>query len=171
MSKIYIGIDPGVTGAAAFLTDGHAYVRDLPVLSVPNQSRRESVIDASTLWDWFGEAETTFECPSAGVTVVLEKTQAVRGGNGLNTQAKTAFSMGQSRGIIVAVTAIQGYGRIDVTPQRWKKHFSLIGCDKDASRTLAVERFPALRDVLKHKKHHNRAEALLLALWGKERNE
>ena len=52
-----------------------------------------------------------------------------------------------------------------VTPGVWKKHFKLTGTGKEESRLRALELYPELHDQLKLKKHHNRAEALLMARW------
>ena len=49
-----------------------------------------------------------------------------------------------------------------VTPQCWKKYYNL-GPDKEASRAAALQLFPSQANELKLKKHHGRAEALLLA--------
>ena len=50
-----------------------------------------------------------------------------------------------------------------VTPPVWKKAYRLIGCDKDESRARALELFPTAIDALRLKKHHGRADALLMA--------
>ena len=161
MQKIYIGIDPGVTGAIVRIYhDDSFHVIDLPVLTETVGKRRETRIDGLALWKLI---------PQIRSTVVLEKTQAVHGGHGLNTQANTTFSMGQTRGLVLSVLDICRMPRVDVTPQQWKKYFGLIGCDKDASIERALALCPALREFLYLKKHHNRAEAWLLARYGKEK--
>lgn len=43
------------------------------------------------------------------------------------------------------------------------------GKEKDASRLRALELFPHLQEELKLKKHHNRADALLIAEWGRRK--
>ena len=55
-----------------------------------------------------------------------------------------------------------------VTPQKWKRHFRLIGSDKEASRTMALRLFPACAEHFQRKKDHGRAEAALLARYGAE---
>ena len=47
--------------------------------------------------------------------------------------------------------------------QRWKKYFGLVKTDKEASRQKALELFPAAARFLSLKKHHGRAEAILIA--------
>jgi len=160
VSKIYIGIDPGVTGAVAIIDPINGLeVHDMPVHVVPNGKRKESQVDATALFELL--QNTLFG--SRDAVLILEKTQPMQ------DSAMTAFSMGMSRMAVIAVAGILEIPRIDVTPQEWKKHFVLLKCDKEASRSLALQRFPALRENLKNKNHHNRAEALLIALWGKEK--
>ena len=160
MSKIYIGIDPGVTGAVAFLSELWAKVYDMPVLAVPNGSRKETRIDAECLYAILKNHGFSLDV----CELILEKTQPMK------DSAMTAFSMGQTRGIILATASLLKIPIVHVTPPAWKKHFGLLKCDKDASRTIAKERFPNLMDSLQNKKDHNRAEALLIALYGKEKN-
>jgi len=170
MPKIYVGVDPGVTGAVAFLQDGDTRIADIPVLTVPNGNRKETMIDARELASMIQNTILSMNhdyqlIPNKyEIIVVLEKTQPMK------DSAMTAFSMGQTRGIIIAVAALMEIPIINVTPQKWKKHFGLLNCEKDASRTLAMERFPLLRDQLRRKKDHDRAEAVLIALYGKELN-
>ena len=51
-----------------------------------------------------------------------------------------------------------------VTPQRWKKELmDGMPKDKDSSRVVAIRLFPTFATELKLKKHHGRADALLIA--------
>jgi len=53
----------------------------------------------------------------------------------------------------------------EVLPKTWKKDLGL-SSDKEQSRRLAIQMFPQLKDKLKRKKDHGRAEALLLLYYG-----
>jgi len=152
MNKIYIGIDPGVTGAIAILHDDDSgFLEKLPTRRVPNKSRREKRIDGREFYKLI---------PKIRSTVVLEKTQPMR------DSAMTAFSMGQSRGILYGILDACMMPVFDVTPQQWKKHFGLIGKGKDASIAKAVELYPRWKERIG--RNHNLAEALLLARYGKD---
>ena len=50
-----------------------------------------------------------------------------------------------------------------VRPAKWKKYFSLINSQKDASRTKAIEIFPYFSSNLAKKKDSNKADAILIA--------
>ena len=163
MTRVYIGIDPGVTGAISLIDESKTIIEDLPVVVIPNAKRKEKMISPMGL-------KVMIESMISSVAVddvvcVLEKTQAMK------DTAMTAFSMGQSRGIIIAVLELIGISRIDVAPVAWKKHFSLLKCDKAASQSVACTRRPQdeVFELLKRKKDHNRAESLLLSLYGKEK--
>jgi crossover junction endodeoxyribonuclease RuvC len=54
-----------------------------------------------------------------------------------------------------------------VQPATWKDWYSLTGKKKAASLHTARTLFPALTDRLKLQKHHNRAESLLIAHYGR----
>lgn len=66
-----------------------------------------------------------------------------------------------------ALTAM-GFDVQTVTPATWKKGVKLAGKQytKDDSREAASRTFPALKDNLRLKKHHGRAEAALIAAYG-----
>ena len=51
------------------------------------------------------------------------------------------------------------------TPQEWQR-FQHIGAAPDAARQRAVQLYPQLAPMLARKKDHNRADALLLAVYG-----
>ena len=70
------------------------------------------------------------------------------------------FAFGKSYGILLGVLAALGISTHIVSPQKWKGFFAL-GREKDQSRELAQRMWPAA--PLGLKKHHNRAESLLLA--------
>jgi len=153
-----IGIDPGITGAIYFNTVEGKIVVDMPIMAKTsgkgNQINpyeltslliqppidRLTGIEAAYL-------ESVHEMPGQGVSSV--------------------FSFGKSVGIIEGVLAALNIPLVMVTPQRWKKNAKLIGKDKDAARTLAIQLYPELSDRLSRKKDIGRADAILIAEFGK----
>lgn len=163
MEIAVMGIDPGITGGFAAICSTHILVDDLPVLTEANGKRKEKALDANELYKKvcaFRDMPPQLRALGVRTVVYVERTHAMK------DSAMTAFSMGQSRGIILAVLAIAGVSFVQVDPQKWKKFHGLIGCDKDASRTLAIQKYPQMREFLERKKDHNRAEALLIADYG-----
>jgi len=76
----------------------------------------------------------------------------------------STFRFGVAVGIIRGVLIGNGVPVIYVVPGVWKKRFNLHGKDKEAARALATLRHP-LVEGLHLKKHHGRAEALLMLDW------
>jgi crossover junction endodeoxyribonuclease RuvC len=54
--------------------------------------------------------------------------------------------------------------QVYVTPGKWKRFYGL-SAEKEKSRELAIQTWPA-SDAFRRKKDHGRAEAALLALYG-----
>ena len=152
---VYIGIDPGITGAVAVVRDSLAYLYDIPTINV-GKKKVTREIDAEGLAGILVEWENA----DPFAVACVERTHA------MPAQGVTSmFSMGVSRGIVLGVLAGVGFHTTSVEPQAWKKHFGLLKADKEASRALAIKLFPGAADKLRLKKHHNRAEALLLARY------
>jgi crossover junction endodeoxyribonuclease RuvC len=153
-----LGIDVGLTGAVAVLTeDGEAVeVWDLPTMGNGKQaSRVKQQVNAGAL----SRRLRTFELDRTGALAYVEQ-QAARPKQGVAGM----FSLGHSLGTVQAVLASLGLPFLMVQPREWKTWYKLQHADKDASRTLASRLFPTMELYLK--KHHNRAEALLIAGYG-----
>lgn len=151
---IVVGIDPGITGAIGVLKDGaFASVEDLPVMA----NGRRNQIDAAGVDDLLRQVRTVW--PHESFAVVMEQVSAMPG-QGVSSM----FSLGDSFGALRAVVACRRLALDLVTPAKWKRDMG-ISKDKDFARAKAIQLFPDASVVLSRKKDHNRAEALLLALW------
>lgn len=141
---IYIGIDPGKSGAVAFLTDkGDAWTvklnEDLDVIS-------DAVEEVA-----LGLYE------SDGVFAVLEKVHSSP-----QMGVKSAFSFGQSFGHCEALLACHGIPYQLVRPQQWQKDMDcMTKGDKNVTKKLAQSLFPELKVT------HATADALLLASYAR----
>lgn len=151
-----IGIDPGVTGAIALVQDTQpAEVWDIPSASVGNtkQMSAQSLVEFITAW---GEVDGVF----------VEDNRA-QGHNG----ALANFSMGMSLGTIFGVCATLRRPVYRVKPREWQTTMGLTQVKrvdrKNAHRQRARELFPALDEALRLVRHHNRADALLIAEHGR----
>ncbi len=149
---IYIGIDPGKTGAWAAINHNNDFVKcgDMPLHENGRINARQLRID---MQDAIPRTD--------GAEIIIELV-AARPGQGVTSM----FSFGHSAGVIEAVASMMLYPVHFVTPQRWKKHCELIGAKKSASLDMARDIWPTA--PLKLAKHHGRADALLLALYGFE---
>jgi crossover junction endodeoxyribonuclease RuvC len=146
-----IGIDPGLTGAVARLTDDDgATVDDMPVADkqvLPMELCKLLRPDYHDSW-----------------LIVIERQQAFpRDGR------VQAFRTGFNYGVVKAV-AMMDVCRVEIISAAvWKKEFGLLKKDKGASRLKAIELFPELADRLNLGIHHGRAEALLIAEYGRRK--
>ena len=73
------------------------------------------------------------------------------------------FNFGQSFGILKGICSAMQLPMYFIRPAKWKKYFSLINSEKDASRTKAIEMFPSFSSQLSKKKDSNKADAILIA--------
>lgn len=151
-----LGIDPGYTGALAFLDPGSRALRIEDMPTAPNTKGRIE-LDLHRLGQLLGEHGEAQRLVS-----VLEFV-AARPGQG----APATFRFGQGYGAIQMALVGHGWERHSVTPTKWKKHFGL-SSDKGVSRALAAARFPDYADHFTLVKHDGRAEAALIALYALE---
>lgn len=149
-----VGIDPGLSGAIAiYRPDEPPILMDMPTCA--RLSGKGLQLDLAALSGILGGY--------LGATVFLEQVGAMPG-NGATSMFAFGRSVGQIEGILGALQMPVRY----LSPRSWKKTLGLIGKDKDAARTLAIQRFPLAAGDLNRKKDCGRADALLMAYvgWG-----
>ena len=146
-----IGIDPGCSGAIVVMDRRWNLIEwDLmPVIKVGKASRVNAAALAEMLRDFDdGEAyvEQVGAMPGQGVS--------------------SMFSFGHAAGVVAGVLGAMLIPVTLVTPQAWKKRSALIGKDKDAARTRAIQLWPAWRDLDFKGKGQALADAALIARFG-----
>ncbi len=161
MDELHYGIDPGVSGAVAIVSNldgqaGRAAVWDTPVAASGKNSylvasMREILEQRVRLREGFKQhatLELAHAMPGQGVT--------------------SMFTFGMGYGIWIGLLGGLQIPYDIVTPQAWKKEM-LAGRPKDkaAARVRAQELFPHLADQLVLVKHDGRADALLIAEYGR----
>ena len=156
MTPLVIGIDPGLGGALALLTAEGVLldVADMPVLADGAAGRKaiNAPLFAATVRSW-----------GAGLAYV--ELVGPRPGEG----AVGAFGFGRSRGIIEGTLGALAVPLEMVAPAWWKRRVGIPpGKDgaKDAARSAAIRRWPALAEKFARKKDDGRAEAALIGLAG-----
>jgi Holliday junction resolvasome RuvABC endonuclease subunit len=145
----YLAFDPGLkTGAWAVIDHNGQYIE---CADIPNDGDRVKPLELK---------QSILRVIPAGedVQVVIENVFAMPK-QGLSSTAKFM----RATGCIEAVAQMIGAVHF-VRPQEWKKYYGLIGTEKAQSLAMARAIWPTA--PLKLKKHHGRAEALLLAQWG-----
>ena len=143
---IFAAIDPGsVNAAIAVFHDGvPVFVDDIRTIN----GMLDCVSFARALQDMKVE------------NVVVEAVHAMPK-QGLSS----TFKFGMGVGIIHGVAGALRLPLTLVTPAQWKGYHSLRGPDKEASRQLAIRKWPQLNSYLDRKKDADRAEALLMGDW------
>ena len=149
-----LGIDPGLTGAAALLdADGTPeLVADLPVI----RDGRLSWIDGAALQSTLLDAIRGRPCRA-----VVERVSAMP-----RQGVASSFAFGVGLGSILATLQTLRLPIELVTPSAWKLAMGL-GKDKRASLDKARLLFPTADLTLA--KHDGRAEALLIAFYALRR--
>ena len=141
-----MGLDPGFSGAIAF------YYPEKPQLiaayDMPVADRR---INGAALYDLIRQhspdmavVEAVHAMPKQGVS--------------------STFNFGVSYGTALGVIGALKIPVVHVSPAKWKKYFGL-SADKEESRGLAIDKWPACLHF-RRKKDNGRAEAALMALYG-----
>jgi crossover junction endodeoxyribonuclease RuvC len=157
--RVVIGIDPGIGGGVAVMADGEVD----RMFSMPRKratDKREE-IDARAL---------AFELKliregnaGAHISAVVEQVASMPK-NGVASM----FNFGETLGVIKGVLAGLNIPKTMVRPVAWKKHYGMLGTEKDFARRYAMQRWPAWSSDMMQVKDNGKSDALLLANWGFE---
>lgn len=152
--------DPGMTGAIALIDTKtkHAEVHDMPIMSLYSRKTPNPYV--------LGELLEELKPDVVGIEWVVPMPRK-RGPNGkiYNTGMASTGDFMYGAGALFGLAAALKFETTFVTPAEWKRFFKLLGKTKEASRSLALRKFPKLSSMLKRKKDEGRAEALLMAHW------
>ena len=142
-----LGIDPGASGAIVLLEDGQPIEwTAMPTYKVGTATR----VNAAALYDFIASCCATH--------VYIEQVHAMPG-QGVTSM----FNFGHSCGTVMGVIGAMGLPSTLVTPQAWKKAAGLIGKDKDAARSRAIQLWPTWKDLGTKAKGQALADAALIA--------
>ena len=155
--KETIGIDPGQSGAIALYREGLVVgVEDMPTMARLHGKGQQ--VDPYAL---AGIIRTFVEKSGEDISAVIEAVAAMPG-QGVSSM----FRFGESVGVVVGVLGAMQVPMAWCTPQRWKKIAGLLGKDKDAARSLAIQLHPEVASMLTRKKDCGRADSILIAKFG-----
>ena len=150
-----LSIDPGISGALALLDNTKIVdIQDMPI--VPKTTGKGNEISAILL----AQIIRDYCCEYTIDKIVMEVVRAMPGQGSVSM-----FSFGRSVGTIEGVLAGLQLPVTMVRPQVWKKHHGLLKKDKQAARTLVLQKYPNDIDWFKRKKDVDRADAVLMGLW------
>lgn len=169
---IILGIDPGLTGGIAML--GHrgefVHVADLPTMQRQGGSAYvKNQVNAAALEELLREWLEDYD--KNEIHAFLETPIAFP-----NQHVGTTAACFLTAGLIEGVLSARHYPHTLVRPAEWKKAMGLAApkgqkpgetAAKQAARARAIRYYPEAPLALV--KHHNRAEALLIAKYGYDR--
>ena len=151
--SIIIGIDPGLTGVIAVIhLDKTIDFHDTPILNVGKKNTCNPAGMTALLRQYQGLSER--------LLVGIEKVHSMPGQGVAST-----FTFGEGYGCWLGILAALNIPHELITPQAWQRALmdGVQDKTKDSSRLVALRLFPESSDQLKLKKHHGRADALLIA--------
>jgi hypothetical protein len=145
---LLLGIDPGTTGAAAL------YNPSLSKWTVIDLPQCDHGLHVAKFRDWVKVLSPTV-CYIEHVTPNPKF--------GLVASTRLIKAAAQARTVVECIDI----PTVGVTAPVWKRALGLLKADKHASLELARDMFPEAADeYIQFKKHHNRAEAMLIAWYG-----
>lgn len=155
-----IGIDPGLDGALAWLSGDILETFDVPTLEMSRNSKAKREVDHYALARILDELTgRTLTAPH----VIIEQVGSMPGQG-----VSSVFSFGKTYGTLIGVCAGNYLPITFVAPQTWKKALH-VPAAKDGARAVASATFPRHGDQWPLKKHDGRAEAALIASYGRQR--
>jgi len=153
---VIAGIDPGKTGALAITyTTGEVFVFDVPTVKL-----RGKEVPAWHDWRQTWSLALEFHSPDL---IVIEDVSA-RPGQGVTSM----FTFGRTLGFAHALATASNAAIQFTTPSAWKGKMGLLNSSKGASREKATALYPKAQYLLGRVKDDGRAEAILLAHYGRK---
>jgi crossover junction endodeoxyribonuclease RuvC len=151
---IIAGLDVGLAGAVALLDTTTSAVRtvDMPVLTLRRGGKTKRELDPHQLVAILG---------AAGLDHVFVEDVHAMPGQGVSG----VFAFGQAKGVVIGILAALGTPWTTIAPAAWKKALR-VPAAKDGARARASQLLPGGADQWPLSKHHGRAEAALVALFG-----
>lgn len=148
-----IGVDPGVSGAIVVLQsaacpDPVEWIR-MPTIKQGKSSR----VDAAAVARFLGGFDVAH--------AYIEQVGAMPG-QGVTSM----FTFGHAAGVVEGVVAAQMIPITKVASQAWKRRAGLVGADKDAARSRAIQLWPAWDALGKKGEGQALADAALIARYG-----
>tara|TARA_R110002110_G_scaffold64005_1_gene177196 strand:+ start:2998 stop:3495 length:498 start_codon:yes stop_codon:yes gene_type:complete len=156
MFEYFIGIDPGVNGAVSILGKSGEVVDcfDLPVLMDGNKK----TLNTRSIFNKIKEitGDSLAFC-------TIERVQAMP-----KQGVSSTFAFGRAFGQLEGIASCMGWSIILVRPRAWQKNFFAFASGsntKEKSRQVSMGLYPTVD--LSLKKHHNKADSLLIAEYGR----
>lgn len=151
-----LGIDPGLSGALAYIDGGSVRVYDMPTLTLSRGGKTKREPDLAEL------ARIICDIEKKPAVAYVEQVASMPGQG-----VSSVFAFGKTYGGILGVLACAGIRTELVPPATWKRwHKIAAGSGKDASRAKAKNLYPQHAGLFARAKDDGRADATLIAAYG-----
>lgn len=155
--SLYLGIDPGATGALAWLIEpaGEVICEDMPTRVVKVNGKNRTIVDPE------GFDQVIARTAGSITACVLERVGPMKR---MDAGAQGRFLTGY--GVLIGILAVHRVPTYHLLPQQWRRMVGLPKKgekDKKPSKAKADELFPDCRDQWRLVKDADRAEAALMA--------
>ncbi len=156
---IWLGVDPGLSGAfAAIARDGSImHLFDMPLVRDTHATKNRNNVCEHSLRDEL----ISFKHEHGQIHMAVVEMVSTRPGQAAGGVLRTGINFGKIQGILAALCVPTH----NVAPAKWKKYMGL-NSDKEASLGLARAKWPS-SEYFALKKHDGRAEAALIAEYGR----
>lgn len=169
MSRIIVGIDPGLPLTMGVLRDGiPVAIYEEETIAVQVQKARRKGLSWQNSAPLLVAALRAVERSYGVPTVVVERV-SMRPDQDMSSGQEFVGSMFMTMGVCAGL----GWPCNRVAPSVWKPSMQIavtLKNPKEPARLRALETWPEKADLFKLKKHHNRAEALLLAKYWNDKH-
>jgi crossover junction endodeoxyribonuclease RuvC len=167
VAPLWLGIDPGMTGAASLIDDRLLECEDLPTCSNGAKAKAhvQRWLDAGALDTMLRDWSARHDFAGRGVTVILEKPIPMP-----RLPATTIASQFDTFGVIRGLIGARRSWRLLTPGPEWKRMYGLRGGEKNKheSRAVAARMYP--NAPVSRAKDDDRAEAILIAHWARSRH-
>jgi Holliday junction resolvasome RuvABC endonuclease subunit len=150
-----LGVDPGIRGACALIEiDEDGSLRVIAAIDIPTiGTGAKERVNVHAVQEWILQ--------HGPHRAFIERGQAMP-----RQGASSGFKFGRSVGALEATIALCAVPLEIIEPSMWKRALRLKGKDKEGARQRALEMFPHAQYLLARKMDHQRAEAMLIAVYG-----
>ena len=158
--RLIMGIDPGLTGAIAVLNTQTMTLEDMidmPLYKTASKARKQGYLEHINL----STLSISIDQYAQDTLFAIIEAPKPRPGQG----AGSTFRFGKFCGQVEGVLAANYIPTMPISSAGWKTQMGL-SKDKQDSIDMASKHWPESKHLWKLKKHNDRAEAALMALYG-----
>ena len=153
---LFVGIDPGLSGALAFRSDEEMDVLPMPTLTITKAKGTRRVLDLTALANIVDNKTKN----AAHVNVYIERVSAMP-----KQGVASMFAFGEGYGAIKGIIAANFLPMTLVTPVTWKAKLK-VSSNKDDARYRASQLMPRFAHLWSRRSDDGLAEAALIAFYG-----